>query len=263
MNRYSLPLSFIVVMTVISCGKHDAPVTLAFERRSLTLDYGDCASDTSSCCRIGLEWPLLVNGTPAAADSVNGFSVGFVLSRLSGFIPESRRVAASPESLAQAFCGEYAAFRARFPDTAQQWWIEIQGEAVYVGDSAATLRMELSAYPGGAHPIDDVVYRSFDLKTGRTMRPEDIVTDNASLAALAEAVFRRVRGLAPDADLEESGFWFTDNRFALSDNFGLLGVGVVFYYNYYDIAPRYFGPTEVVLSWDDLDGILAPGFGEK
>lgn len=260
MKKYVLLLSMVILVTIQSCEKQDAPVAVDFERRSLTFGHGDCASDTSACCRVELAWPYAVTGLQAVADSINGFSEGFVLSRLAGFITESRHVAAIPESLAQAFCDEYTAFRARFPDTAQQWWIEIRGDTVYVGDSVVTLRMELSAYPGGAHPVNEVEYRSFDLTTGHTMRPDDVVTDNASLTVRAEAAFRLVRGLSPDAGMKESGFWFADNSLALPDNFGILGEGVVFYYNYYDIAPRYFGPTEVVLTWGDLDGILASGF---
>jgi hypothetical protein len=66
--------------------------------------------------------------------------------------------------------------------------------------------------------------------------------------------------LADDADLKQAGFSFPGGNFALPENFGFASDGLIFYYNSYDIAPYYFGPTEVRIPYQEVRELLRPEF---
>ena len=77
-----------------------------------------------------------------------------------------------------------------------------------------------------------------------------------SLQTLVEAAFRAQRGLSADAAFDAAGFQFPENSFTLPENMAFGADGLLFYYNYYEVAPRVFGPTKVVIPWERARGLL-------
>ncbi len=69
-----------------------------------------------------------------------------------------------------------------------------------------------------------------------------------------------MRAVAEGAALKDSGFTFENDLFTLPENFALRDEGLAFYYNPYDVAPYAMGPTEIVLSWEEIKDLLAPPY---
>lgn len=118
------------------------------------------------------------------------------------------------------------------------------------------------SYTGGAHGFSQIIWHSYDIQSHKHLSLDDILLPDAKgkLRTVAEHYFRQFHELAEDADLEKQGFEFPHNRFELSDNFALLKKGIMIYYNSYDIAAYVVGPTELLIPYQDLKGIIRPNY---
>jgi hypothetical protein len=114
------------------------------------------------------------------------------------------------------------------------------------------------SYTGGAHPNSNLTYLNFEVSTGKTLALSDLMKPGfeKQLTAIAEKDFRKRKGLAPQASLAEAGYDFDDDQFKLNDNFAVTKDGLVFYYNPYEIAAYAGGPTELVIKWSEIKGLI-------
>ena len=109
---------------------------------------------------------------------------------------------------------------------------------------------------GGAHGNDWLEILNFESQTGKKISWEDLINDKNKFMQIAEKVFREENELANDADLNEEGYFFENNRYNLPENIGFSSEGILFLYNSYEIAPYFMGRTEYTISWDQLAGLL-------
>jgi len=100
------------------------------------------------------------------------------------------------------------------------------------------------------------VWASFDAGFGRRLGLSDLVTGAGAVERLAELEFRRAKGLDAHVDLEAAGFAFPDGRFQLPDNFARVSDGLAARRNANDIAPHAAGATDLVLTAEQLGGLL-------
>jgi hypothetical protein len=226
-----------------------------FEDSSLKHSSGDCDPATKGAClKIELEYPVAIGGPKPAVDAVNSVVNDFV--KVSLQQPQDAPDASLEEQIEQ-LVDEHLDLAEGPPSAVLEWEIQSNGEVVLNTEDVVTLRLEYFGYTGGAHANSEVTYKSLELPTGKGLEISDVITDMQQFTALAENEFRKVRKLSPDANYEEAGFWFSDNRFALPDTFGLLRDGIILYYNSYEIAPYSSGPTEIKLSKKQLGDLLS------
>jgi len=62
--------------------------------------------------------------------------------------------------------------------------------------------------------------------------------------------------LNPEDDLEKDGGLF-ENKIAYNDNFAVTKEGLKFYYNNYEIAPYASGPTEILITYSELNDLIS------
>jgi hypothetical protein len=87
------------------------------------------------------------------------------------------------------------------------------------------------------------------------LRFKDLIKDRTKLNKRVEQKFREINEIGPHDNLNEKGF-FWDGKFQLPANIGLVPEGVQFFYNSYEIAAYAVGPTEFVLTWEELGDLL-------
>lgn len=118
------------------------------------------------------------------------------------------------------------------------------------------------SYTGGAHGFSQIIWHSYDIQKHKKLSLDDVLLADSKdrFRKLAEHYFRKFHELSEDTNLAEAGFEFPDNKFALSDNFALLKRGIMIYYNSYDIAAYVVGPTELLIPYTDLEGMLRPRY---
>lgn len=263
----------LVCGTAVSCGnnteRRPAPSRpaavrpLAFETTAYATTHGECRGDTTPCLTIRLRYPTATGGVDSARSAINSAIEQYVLSTLAGHIADSTQRASSIDSLAQALIADYDRYieEAReYAGFVMPWEITMEGKVLHRDSAVVSVAIDTYSYMGGAHPNYWTSFKNFVPSTGTPLSIDDIALDRRKLTALAEQAFRREKQLRPNQDLDKAGYWFGNNRFGLPDNFAFTEKGLVFVYNPYEIASYAEGPTELLLPYADLRGIVRPEF---
>lgn len=212
-----------------------------------------CDPEQEDCAWVRLAYPRFLDSQPGEP-GLRAAVHELLVSPAMGEDPSD-----SPARLAARFMDEFHASAAEDFASPAPWWLRREIAVVWSGPRALTLRMSESSYVGGAHPnhADTLLVLSPD---GRRLGLDEILAPGAraELVALGERAFRAHHGLPPDDPLDAHGFWFDDGRFDLNDNWGVIGEGLVFHYNPYEIAAYAVGHTEILLPWDRVTPLLVP-----
>lgn len=264
MSRWGLVgLCLAASALVVSCARSPGPPpappesgqgALSFSSDGIQMSDGDCTNDNQPCANVDLNW-VVAAGSPAA-NAINAWVDARVRGLLVANLPKDIDGSAELDDLGQAFLDSYRDFRAAFPGSSQRWALEGQVTLAYHGGDLVSLRADQAADTGGAHPNQAVSWASFDARSGRRLVLSDLVTEPDAVEHLAELEFRRVRGLDAHTDLAAAGYTFPDNLFALPDNLARVDNGIAIRWNAYQIAPYAAGPTDLLLSTEQLGGLL-------
>jgi hypothetical protein len=149
------------------------------------------------------------------------------------------------------FIQDYDSFIKEFPDSYQAWFIELTGEVRLNKENILSIDCMEYSYTGGAHSNTNVSFKNFNLNNGDEIKLSDIISEakQNKLTIIAEEEFRKLKNIAPDADLGQAGFWFENNKFYLNEKFLIGDSSLVFFYNNYEITAYAFGPTELEISY--------------
>jgi hypothetical protein len=209
----------------------------------------DCTTDSlEACTHVMIEYPVFTDEKMSPANSFINHSIADML----GYGDAESDSLVDLKKAAQRIIDDYTDFKKDFPDSPQVWNFRSVTEVIYEKDDLVSLKMLTESYMGGAHGSLMTGYLNFDTETGRYVNLLDRIADTAAFIALAEKKFRKKRHLAPDADLEEAGYWFPDNKFSLPANIGVSNNGYLLHYNPYEVAPYASGPTDIVIGFDEL-----------
>jgi hypothetical protein len=108
-------------------------------------------------------------------------------------------------------------------------------------------------YLGGANGMHEKQYFPVSRSRAARILPGEFVrpAKSGELIVLIEEALRGYAGLKPGVPLTEGGFF--ENRLEKApDNFYPARDGLVFAWNFYEIAPRSMGPIEVTIPWEKL-----------
>jgi hypothetical protein len=230
------------------------PVALSFSNDGLEMSDGDCDSETGPCASVDLTWVVAAGGP--AASAINQWVDARVRALLTGGLPGSIDPTAELDDLGQAFLDAYRGFLAASPTSVQRWSLQGQVGLAYHGGDLISLRSDTLSATGGAHPNEAVFWVSFDAGSGRRLALSDLVSDVEAVERLAELDFRRARRLDARVDLKAAGFTFPGGHFQLPDNFARVEDGLAVRWNAYDIASHAAGATDILLTTEQLGGLL-------
>lgn len=224
------------------------PDTLAYTVTTFERTQGDC--DRGPCVSLILRYPEFTAGPPSVVDSVRAAIRTMILTSV---------FEGNPQPDAQALWDEIREAH-RDIGYAAEWVIERQVNVLHNAQGLLTLALQDYAYTGGAHPNASTRYLNVDAVAVRVLSLEDVLIPAyaAPLDSAGERVFWSVRNLQPDERLQDAGFWFEEDAFHLTDNFAITEAGLLFYFNSYDIAPYAMGPTELLIPYTDISGLIRP-----
>lgn len=136
------------------------------------------------------------------------------------------------------------------------WMKKLNMEVIYNENNLLSMRFDKYGYTGGAHGVNIVLYRIFDLNSGLPIELDDIFIKGyeEELTRILDKKLRRLNGIAAEENLYESGFLI--DSLAHTENFYVNNDGIGFFYNVYEIASYATGSTELFCSFYDLKGIL-------
>lgn len=249
----SAPLLFLTASLTALGQEH--PGSIQYQMVHFTRTYPGCGPrGREQCLSVQVDYPAIVSAPTAAVQSLINTTIQQRLFQAEDGTPGPT----SGDALAVELEQGYRDLQRRFPEYRTPWF-DHRNAAVLLNNAAIfSVQMRTDQFTGGAHPNSYRVYLNFRPQTGEVLDLNAVLKQGAmaQLVAIAEKHFREARKLAPDADLQKAGFEFKDNRFALTENFGLTPDGMVLYYNNYDIAAYYFGPTEVKMPYPEIRDLL-------
>ncbi len=166
----------------------------------------------------------------------------------------------SLDELSRALIADYKKLKKDFPESPAVYELERKVEVINENSKFVCVRFSEYSNMGGAHPNSVMLFSNINLQNGKEIKLAELfVSDYQNvLNQVAEKWFRAERGLKPTDNLEEAGFWFKDNKFAVNDNFAITNEGLIFYFNDYEVAPHAVGPTEFTISFVELKSIINP-----
>lgn len=135
-----------------------------------------------------------------------------------------------------------------------RWTMEVSFD---ISETSEYVMLETGSwsFTGGAHGNGAVIYDYFDKKTGKMLGYDYFFTSIESVSAAAEPYFREQQEVPEGVSLEDYGFWFENDQFAVNDNFYFSGEDVVFVFNPYDIAPYAAGTITLTVPLSALEHI--------
>ena len=256
-----------ILITLTSCdgnldfsGAHNKG-TISYETINFSRQDGKClgeskvTEDNQTCVKIQIQYPEIGN-TPIAAmrQQLNDKIQSIILS--SSASNPDEKTPDSIEKMAYLFIQNY---KKETIDNPSNWHLKKVVEVVINTPQIISFAINESGYTGGAHGFYTQSFLNIDLDIMQAIKLSDVLLPSyeAELNVTGEKIFRQVRELAPDANLEKAGYWFEDG-FALNDNFAVTPTGLLFYFNAYDIAPYAMGAAEVLIPYSEIQNLIDP-----
>lgn len=221
-----------------------------------------CQGDSTECASIEIDYPQFQEET-AAFQKINDSILFYVKTTLALEDDQVARTT-SLEDLGNRFIQDYNEYTAEAKVTAEEnssdpwitaWSIETSAQVNYESPQAVSISIGNFAYTGGAHPNSNITLLTYSSITGKPIKIKDLFKNKTQLNRLAEQKFRETHELSAKDNLNDKGF-FWDGKFQLPANIGLVPEGLNFFYNSYEIAAYVFGPTDFVLTWEELGDLV-------
>ncbi|WP_338732438.1 DUF3298 and DUF4163 domain-containing protein [Mangrovimonas cancribranchiae] len=151
------------------------------------------------------------------------------------------------------FDNELKQFKADFPETPQEWEVNIEGEVLLQTPEIICIGMSSYMYTGGAHGNDRIDFLNFDTETGKLMAIADLITNIDGFSKLVETHLKKEIETNKNDTIEN---YFFGQGFTLPESFGFNDIGVIILYNQYEIASYAQGITEFVIPYNEAEPFL-------
>ncbi|MDE6483015.1 MAG: DUF3298 domain-containing protein [Rikenellaceae bacterium] len=123
--------------------------------------------------------------------------------------------------------------------------------AVYRTKGVESVMLDKYSYTGGANGMAERIYLNFDPATGRLLSDDELFSSADKLRRMIADRFSE--SVDEDYALFEG---LSIDSLPLPRQIGFDSIGVVAYYNLYEIAPRSSGAVEIHIPYDETDGIV-------
>lgn len=261
--RLTVIVAFLTLFVACNSSSNSPAKPLAIPTLKMeTLDKssGPCETKEASCATIILEYPQVQaeNGIDeATALKINAVIQEELIRTIAAFNPTDS-LQLKVEAAADQFLNDYVGFLRVAPDYTIPWTIETEGQVLLNNGQILSVDLSTYSFTGGAHSNSSTSLLNFRFPEGLRFNALDVVTDRAALLQLAEAKFKEARELEANSDLGEEGFSFGNGttNFGFPENIGFTKEGLFFFYNAYEVAAYVVGPTDFLIPYAELDGIL-------
>lgn len=210
----------------------------------LTFSEKNISSENNSIVQVNIP---LVNQNTVVAKTINLAINQYVINALQ--IGESNNYdAKSVEESIESFNSEYTNFANNFPESAQVWEAQIDGEVIFKTPNIISVSLTSYTNTGGAHGALHISFLNFDAATGKLMGINQLFTDIEGFKNIAKKHFK--------ASVKDKDLLFNSDNFQLPKNIGYSDDGVILLYNTSEIAPHSTGIIEFSIPFEDATSYL-------
>ncbi len=259
------PITYILfifsILSLTACdsglGFSEQEEKIRYENSTFSRQDGACLGDpqvteeNQRCVSIKLQYPDIQSAPePEMRKQLNQKIKALILSSDNEVQPQSI------EQMAYLFMQDYKKETLEYP---ANWNLEKVIEVILNTSQIISFSINESSYTGGAHGAYSQAFLNIDLDIMQSLALSDILLAGyeAELNVTGEKIFRQVKELGRNANLEKAGYWF-ERGFSLNNNFLITEKGLLFYFNTYDIAPYALGATEILIPYSEIQNLIDP-----
>lgn len=158
-------------------------IDVFFETISIQKERGNCAGEKGSCAQVLMRFPLAKKGDPALVRAINDTLLTYLIQQLTLKNPAGPPTLAQLNTAAEAYLSEW---RETNRSMAGIWQFTAEGKVVMQTAKVAVVYISIRSCSGGTMPGTSTAAFNFDLKTGKTLRLDDFITQVPSLRNLLE-----------------------------------------------------------------------------
>lgn len=222
---------------LISCFFH---VFFACEKDSkITFSETNLTSEKNRIVEVNIP---LANKNNDVAKSINLAIEDYVVTALQIGEPNNSTTKSVEESI-EGFNEAYTNFINDFPESAQAWEAQIDGEVIFKTPDIISVSLTAYTNTGGAHGNLNISFLNFDASTGKLIENSKLFTDIEGFIALAKTHF--------EASVKDEDVLFDRETFQLPKNIGYSDDGIILLYNTYEIAPYSTGIIELNIPFEE------------
>jgi len=183
------------------------------------------------------------SGDIQIASKINSVIESRIISSLqSNGIDETNKI--SIEESITSFNNEFTTFKSDFPNSAQQWEAQIDGEIMYQSTEIISIALTTYINTGGAHGNLVISFLNFDTRIGELISNDKLFSDLKSFKKIAEPYYKK--------EIENKEAIFNKHaNFEFPKNIGFNEEGVILLYNTYEIASYSTGIIEFTIPFED------------
>lgn len=238
----------IVILFILLIGCQDDKEALSLiEERYLTEELKACEDEI--CPKIEIQLLKAENDSPIA-HTINETTERIIAQNLS--MSPDQEYKSIDEGVSH-FIKDYRAAENEFPEdeAAQEYEFTTNSSISLETENLLSIELQTYSYWGGAHGYADTKYLNFDLKSNRYLENNTLIKDQDKFKALVEKQFRKQQNIAPEASINDGGYFFEDDTFILPNTIGFDENYVILLYNPYEVAPYAEGQIIVEIPHKD------------
>ncbi|MDO5969883.1 DUF4163 domain-containing protein [Flavivirga aquimarina] len=154
----------------------------------------------------------------------------------------------SIEESITAFNKEFQIFKTDFPEIAEQWDAQIDGEVLLQSSEIISIAITSYIYAGGAHGTVTISFLNFETITGHIILNNNLFKDVEGFKKVAKSYF--------DKAIKDKDVFLDTTTFELPENMAYNEDGIVLLYNTYEVAPYSTGIIEFVIPFEEISSFL-------
>lgn len=248
----------LLAATFFAC-KNDKPATPPppVKWAALKLKEQICLfpKDTLRCAKVSLDIPQIGTGLDSlAARSVNDSLLKFGLACLQPM--ESAAIIGDPEKVVKSFIDSYELFAKENADAPFGYEADVNGKALFSSSKIVSAELNSYIFTGGAHPNHWTNLASFNRATGKKLTAADLFSDQAAVIKLLEKPFVDAKKDGMPEAKTPTDLMFPDTKFGFPENIAVVKEGIRFYYNPYELTAYALGDFDLLLTWEQLGGLV-------
>lgn len=259
---------------MIGCGKKNAPTndaspkdsvktevkidSLAFEVDTFSCREKEAKCPNNDCGSVDLYYERIKTCLKPVHDSVNRYVDTLVLDMLMMMGGDEYKYDLKKRAL--AFFGSKREFEADDMESGGGWDYEMTLSIVRPVNEVICVSSGSGGYTGGAHPNYQSGTANFFVSNGKRVQMTDLFNDIPAVNKIGLKYFKKDNQLDEKVDCMDQGWDFSDEDFALNENFDISTTAITWQFNSYEIGPYAAGAPSVTIPIKELDKYLKVKF---
>lgn len=226
----------IIALLLVSCGANN----VNFEYKRVKIDSKEVVAD--------IVYPYFTSKNKEVADKINN-EIGKLLiydENDKSASLENQIIAMGKESLADT------------TNRDMQYSFIMKSKVTYY-KGIVSVKIDKEDFVGGAHYNYYTSILNFD-RNGDVISNDKLIVNNDEFLEVVRNSYYQIREITKNTSAEDAIMFVEPKELPLAQNIGIDSLGIIVYYNRYEVTPFYLGATEVVIPIQEASKFINPEY---